>query len=78
MEAKNIPVLGYGDIGTVDYFWTEKGDLERAIIWPDIAAKYPALAEEWSEYKRATEAATKRFQDFFDKMRDVASDDPNT
>lgn len=75
---KSIPVLGQSDFGSVAYFWLEKGDLERCASWNEIAARHPELAKEWALYKKATSEAGARFGVFFDKMRAVANEDPNT
>ena len=75
---KSIPVLSQSDLGSVAYFWLEKSDLDRCLSWPEIAARYPELAEEWAVYKKATSEADARFGVFFEKMRAVASEDPNT
>jgi len=45
------------DKNMVDYFWKEKGDIERWVSWEErkseIAKECPALVKAWEDYKAA-------------------------
>jgi hypothetical protein len=45
------------DKNMIIYFWTEKGDLERWIGWPEAKARLeqsrPEVLKAWNDYKMA-------------------------
>lgn len=43
----------FGDINLIQYFWEEKGDLERWVHWHNLKHEYPEVERAWDEYKRA-------------------------
>lgn len=52
-------MLTESDINDIQYFWQEKGDLERWVGWNDpetqqrIIAACPELVKLWNDYKTA-------------------------
>ena len=58
---KNSRITG-NDISMLQYFWTDKEDLERCMLWrdmvPALREQFPEILKAWEDYKTARRMLT--------------------
>lgn len=64
-RVSSYPQLTAEELGSLSYFWLEKGDLERYTLWeklqPSLKEHHPEIPKAWSKYKKAESRLNRLF-----------------